>query len=213
MSTEDQHSTDHEPRIRDYRAADLSDLYDVCVRTADGGGDARGYYDTDELIGDIFAAPYAVLEPAFAFVLEDQDRVVGYIVGTADTERFAAAYRDRWIPQRADRYPALGGDPVTPTERMISLHQHPERMIVPGLAAYPAHLHIDLLPAYQRRGYGRALMDRLLAALAAAGAPGVHLGVPKANTAALAFYARLGFSPLPVQDPGDVTIMGRSTVD
>lgn len=211
VSSADQHRTTAQPHIRPFRDADLADLYDVCVRTADGGGDARGHYDTDELMGDIFAAPYAVLEPALTFVLEDGGRVVGYILGTADTERFAGSYRDRWIPQRADRYPPLDRDPVTPTERMISLHQHPERMILPALAGYPAHLHIDLLPAYQRRGYGRALMDRLLSALAAAGAPGVHLVVLTANTAALAFYARLGFSQLNVPDLDEVTVLGRTT--
>ncbi len=29
---------------------------------------------------------------------------------------------------------------------MVDLHHRPERMLLPELAAYPAHLHIDLLP-------------------------------------------------------------------
>lgn len=200
------------PTIRNYRESDLAQVYDVCVLTAAAGGDARGMYTSDELMGDIFAGPYVVLEPELAFVLEDQGRVVGYVVGTADTGRFAAAYRQHWIPRLADRYPPTDTTPVTPSEHMIFLHHNPERMVAPELAAYPAHLHIDLLPAYQRRGLGRQLMARELAALAAAGAPRVHLGMASSNTSARAFYARLGFLELDVPDPGGTTMyLGRAT--
>ena len=58
----------------------------------------------------------------------------------------------------------------------------PERMILPELVDYPAHLHIDLLPGYQRAGHGRALMTRLLASLAGKGVSAVHLGMVTANT-------------------------------
>ena len=54
--------------IRPYREADLGAVYDVCVRTADGGADARGYR-SDDLMPDLFAGPYVFLEPDFAFVL------------------------------------------------------------------------------------------------------------------------------------------------
>ena len=36
--------------IRPYREADLGAVYDVCVRTADGGADARGKYRSDDLL-------------------------------------------------------------------------------------------------------------------------------------------------------------------
>ncbi|MBE2212416.1 MAG: GNAT family N-acetyltransferase, partial [Opitutaceae bacterium] len=62
--------------------------------------------------------------------------------------------------------------------------------------AYPAHLHIDLLPVLQGRGVGRRLMDAFLGALRVRGVPGVHLGVSTANPGAIAFYERLGFACL-----------------
>ena len=49
--------------IRPYREADHAAVYDVCVRTADGGGDARGKYRSDDLMPDLFAGPYLFLEP------------------------------------------------------------------------------------------------------------------------------------------------------
>ena len=55
--------------IRGYRPSDRADVYDVCVRTAEAGGDARGMYRRDDFIPDVFAGPYLALEPegALAF--------------------------------------------------------------------------------------------------------------------------------------------------
>jgi GNAT superfamily N-acetyltransferase len=195
--------------IRRYEERDLAAVYDVCVRTADGGGDARGMYRSDDLMPDLFAGPYLFLEPDFAFVLDDGDRAVGYVVGTPDTAAFARAYRDRWIPRLADRYPVPPSPAVTPDDEMLTLHYRPERMLWPELSSYPAHLHIDLLPPFQQAGYGRRLMETFFAAAARAGAAGVHIVVMAGNAPALGFYDRLGFTRLPVDDPDPVVYLGR----
>nr|WP_208383555.1 GNAT family N-acetyltransferase [Modestobacter marinus] len=197
--------------IRPYRRTDRAAVYDVCVRTADAGGDARGRWSTDDLMPDLFAGPYVDLEPDRAFVLDDGERVVGYVLGTADTAGFVPAWRSRWLPRLADRYPAPTGPPQTPEERMVSMLHRPERMLVPELAAYPAHLHIDLLPEVQGAGWGRALIEVFCAAVAGAGAAGVHLGVDPANTRALGFYARLGFTPVAVPALPGAVFLARPT--
>ena len=199
------------PAIRRYRPSDLDAVYDICLRTADGGADASGMYVDDRLVGDIFAAPYVTLEPQHAHVLDDgTGAAVGYVLGTADTATFARRYRDEWLPATAGRYPEPADPPVTPSDVMLSLHLHPERMVVPDLADYPAHLHIDLLPEWQGQGFGRLLMGAFLAGVHAAGALKVHLGVMPGNTAARAFYDRLGFHEIPVENP-DVFYLGRDT--
>jgi ribosomal protein S18 acetylase RimI-like enzyme len=91
---------------------------------------------------------------------------------------------------------------------MTALHHRPERMLVPGLDGYPAHLHIDLLPAYQGRGHGRRLVERFAAAAGTAGATGVHVAMVTANVRARGFYDRLGFGVLPVPEPGPLTYLG-----
>ncbi len=198
-------------QIRTYRTEDRSSLYDICVRTADAGGDARGMWASDDLMPDLFAAPYAELAPHLAFVLEDAGQVVGYVVGTSDTPSFVRAYRERYIPQLLARYPVPQGAPSTPEEHMVALHHSPERLLLPELTDYPAHLHIDLLPSHQGAGYGRALMVRMLTALAADGAPAVHVGMLTVNTGARLFYDRLGFHEIDVPDPGPITYLGRAT--
>ena len=130
------------PAIRPYHPEDLAAVYDICVRTGDAGGDARGKYYSDDLIPDVFAGPYVYLEPGFAFVLDHQHQPVGYVIGTPDTAAFARGYRERWIPRLADRYPVPPDPPLTPDEEMLALHYRPERLLWPGLPAYPAHLHI-----------------------------------------------------------------------
>ncbi|MEV1045950.1 GNAT family N-acetyltransferase [Streptomyces sp. NPDC049916] len=197
--------------LRPYRPEDREALFDICVRTGHEGGDARHLYPDHDLLPSIFAAPYAVLEPDLAFVVEDGGRAVGYVLGTADTPSFVARYRAEWLPGLADRYPAPVREPATPTEAMTSLMHDPERMLLPELAAYPAHLHIDLLPEHQRAGHGRRLITAFLAALHSRGVPAVHLSMVTANTGARAFYDSVGFHPIPVHDPGPLTYLGRST--
>ncbi|PRX03315.1 UNVERIFIED_ORG: acetyltransferase (GNAT) family protein [Actinomadura viridilutea] len=199
------------PVIRPYRPGDRAAVYDVCVRTAHLGGDSRHIYPDPDLMPSIFAGPYLHLEPDLAFVLDNGERAVGYILGTADTAAFVEAFRASWLPTLVDRFPLPDGPPSTPSEEMIDLMHHPERMLVPEVEDYPAHLHIDLLPAYQRQGHGRALMRTFLDALRRKGVANVHLAMVTANTPARAFYDRLGFHEIPVPDPGPLTYLGRST--
>jgi GNAT superfamily N-acetyltransferase len=94
---------------------------------------------------------------------------------------------------------------------MVHLLHHPEHMIVAELAGYPAHLHMNLLPGFQRQGHGRGLMETFLAAAHSAGATRVYLAMLTANVKARAFYDRLGFAELAVKDPGPLTYLGRAT--
>lgn len=199
--------------LRPYRPEDRDALFDICVRTGHEGGDSRHLYPDPDLLPNIFAAPYVVLEPELAFVVEDGGRAVGYIVGTADTASFVARYRTEWLPGLTGRYPApvQPQDPATPAEMMTGLMHDPERMVLPELDGYPAHLHIDLLPSHQRYGYGRALMETFVGTLHRQGVPAVHLSMLTSNTAARAFYDRVGFHEIAVPDPGPVTYLGRST--
>ncbi|KQV14605.1 MULTISPECIES: GNAT family N-acetyltransferase [unclassified Kitasatospora] len=201
-----------EPFVRPYRPSDRARLAEICVRTAHEGGDSSAIHPDPELMPTIFAYPYVQLEPELAFVLDDgAGTAVGYVLGTVDTAAFARRFRSEWIPSVAGRYPSPDGPASTPSEEMIGLLHTPERMVHAELAGYPAHLHIDLLPPWQGRGHGRALMRTLLDALHRRGTPAVHLCMVQANTAARAFYDRLGFSPLPVPDPGPVWYLGRTT--
>ncbi|GAA3385505.1 GNAT family N-acetyltransferase [Cryptosporangium minutisporangium] len=198
-----------EPLIRPYGDADLDAVRDICIRTGHEGGDARPLYPDPTIFPTAFSDPYVAFEPELAYVVDDGERAVGYIVGTADTRAFVKRYRGEWLPSVADRWPLTDG--TSRTDGLVRLLHDPERMLHPELDEYPAHLHIDLLPEYQGRGLGRALMARFLRALAAQDVLAVHLGMVPTNTAARAFYDRLGFHEIAVPDPS-TTYLGRSTV-
>jgi len=84
--------------IRSYHPADRAGLDNVCIRTAAAGEDATDDYVDPGILPEIFAAPYAVLEPGLAFVVEDNGEVVGYVLGTADTPTFVRRFREEWLP-------------------------------------------------------------------------------------------------------------------
>jgi ribosomal protein S18 acetylase RimI-like enzyme len=185
--------------IRRYRDSDWAAVYDVCVETADAGRSTRGRYRADDLVPDVFAGPYLFLEPEHAYVLDDGGRAVGYVLGTADTPGYVAAYRERWLPRLSTRYQPPSGLPVTEEEQRLDAMFHPERRLRPELVPHPAHLHINLLAGYRGAGHGRELISTFLASVAAAGAASCHLGVRPANVDARRFYARVGFRPIEVR--------------
>lgn len=198
--------------IRPYRPSDRDDLYDVCLRTAAAGDDATPLYQHDpELLGDVYAGPYAVLEPDFTFVVDNGERVTGYVLGTPDTAGYVTAFRERWLPAAGAKHPEPAHQPVTPAEFTAWFLHHPEETIQPHLADHPAHLHIDLLPQSRGQGLGRRLITTVLGAFRRAGAPGVHLAVSRTNTDGIAFFERLGFRELPGQTVPPVLYLGRST--
>lgn len=196
--------------VRPYLPADRDDILDVCVRTGHRGGDASGIYDEDRLLPMVYADPYLQREPELAFVVDDGNRVLGYILGTADTPGFADWYRQVWIPQCAG---AIGDPTSASTRNLLAAHQDPGRLLHPQLSGYPAHLHIDLLPQTQGSGLGRALMEVFLEGLRASGVPAVHLAMSADNERAGHFYRRLGFTEISVGGNTETIFYGRQITE
>lgn len=73
------------PEIRPASPADLDACYEISLATAFEGGDASHLYADRRLMGHIYVAPYLLLAPTLAFVVEDRCGVAGFAVGTADT--------------------------------------------------------------------------------------------------------------------------------
>lgn len=188
-------------RLRPFRRGDEEDLADVCLRTGDGGADATALYRSPGLLADIFVLPYAARHPESAFVIDDGERVRGYIVCAPDTAAFERWFRFEWWPPRAEAHRATAGHS---DKDAVMLRYAAEVGVrpVPFVDEYPAHLHIDLLPEAQASGWGRKLIDALLQHLRARGVPGLQLTAGAGNEGAVAFYRHLGFSQLRSQDAG-----------
>jgi ribosomal protein S18 acetylase RimI-like enzyme len=192
------------PRLRPYRSADHDAVYDICARTGAAGEDATGLLRDPALLGHVYAGPYVELAPDLAFVVEDDDGVGGYVIGAADTSEFQDRLEREWWPGLRRRYPSFRTDgDATFDDLLIALMHSPARAPADLVAAYPSHLHIDLLPRLQGQGWGRRLIDTLVERLRASGSHGLHLGVATANTKAQAFYRAVGFTAL---DDDGVTV-------
>ncbi len=192
--------------VRPYRPSDLPALYDICLKTADNGADGTHLYSDPRLVGDIFAAPYAALEPGHAFVAEDAEGVAGYILGAPDTRAFEARLQAQWWPDLRERYADTAEVPSWQRTReqwdAYYIH-HPPQNPQPVVDAAPAHLHIDLLPRLQGKGVGKQLMDRFLLSVGGR----AHLGCQALNTRAQRFYEVYGFRRLEGVGPKSVVWM------
>ena len=75
---------------------------------------------------------------------------------------------------------------------------------------YPAHLHINIAPAYRSRGVGAQLVAAFAARASAAGSPGMHVVTGK-QARNVSFYTRCGFSQVgaTVWNGSDIVFLGR----
>ena len=185
--------------IRPYHPSDLYALYRVCLLTGDSGADASQLYHDPELLGHLYVAPYAVLEPDVCFVLSHDGTPCGYILGTRDSAAFSARCERDWFPVLRARYPLPAPDDMSPDADLIR-HIHAGHRPHPDLADYPAHLHIDLLPIAQGQGMGRQLVRTFTNQLRALQVPAVYLGVGTRNTRAIGFYSHVGFHQIQAHD-------------
>lgn len=181
--------------IREAIESDAVFLSKICLLTADAGKSAESLHDYEELPGLIFAVPYVKLPKTWGFVLEDGSTggVVGYVLGTTDTRYFEQYAREHWWPPLAEKYSKQ--NVTKPADaKYISMLQNMFTASDPCIKFSPAHLHINILEQYQRKGWGRKLINTALEHLKREGLEAVWLGFGRGNEAARKFYTRLGFN-------------------
>lgn len=189
--------------IRLAHPQDKPRLRDICLQTGNSGQDASSDFGHKELLADFYLAPYLESDPAFAFVLEEGGAVNGYAVGALDSIAFSLFMEDHYLPPLRKKYAAVSDGFNLLELEVWQLINSKFEVREQLLGKFPSHLHIDLLPVAQGRGYGKQLMETLCSAFSATGSPGVHLGVSEKNIRALHFYQKMGFQ---VQSEEDGTI-------
>lgn len=188
-----------DPILRVARPEDAPAAYHVCMRTGNYGGEGEPFFREDpDCLGRIFVGPYLAFEPALSLVVEDEEGVCGYALGALDSRTFFKRYETEWRPSLCAQFPAPTGDPATWTrvQEVHGWYHHPDYFTPEPYGEYPSHLHIDLLPRVQGRGYGRRMLGWVMDRLIERGSPGAHLGMNMLNTPAHGFYQRLGFKEL-----------------
>lgn len=168
-------------KIRSFEEKDRENCREICLKTATD----PQYVKSKELVCLLYCDYYLDNEPDNCFVLaDDEDSAIGYILSA----------EDHWAYDQ-------GMKPYLKKVRKLSFGQwlaHVVANLSDRLMAkkYPAHLHIDILPEGQRKGFGTELIKTLEDHLKEKGVKGVLLGVGGLNTGAHRFYERNGYTLL-----------------
>ena len=201
--------------LRPYAPGDLEALYAVSLATADAGTDASRLYQDRHIVGSIYSAPYAALEPDLVMVAADEEGVGGFVLGAVDTVTWEARLERSWWPQLRRQYPMPGPEVRVggaPDQRRISMIHNPERVPEQIAREFPAHLHLNLAPRLQGRGAGTRLFQAWLRLANEHGASAMHVAVNRANARAMAFWGKMGFRSVTLPEPseGRTLWMGRN---
>jgi ribosomal protein S18 acetylase RimI-like enzyme len=191
---------------RPYATHDRQAVGEILYRTGFQGEDlaGTGRFNDRRLFMLVHTECYVRYHPRDAFVAYDKadGRVVGYVLGAPDSAAHDILFRRRMVWRIATR------------SLLVSWWKHPEsfrqvRMWAklqsdeasPYYASYPAHLHIDILPEYQRMGIGESLMRLFEERMRSHGVAGIHLITSNRNLKALSFYRKIGYALLE-ESPG-----------
>lgn len=168
-------------RVEPYTPGHREELRAVCIASASER--AR----TDEVHARFTLLMYcdAYLDRGTAFMLLDADDVArGYVLCAESI----AAWKGDFAPY-LERIRELGPEYEARAQEELDFYES-------VADRFPAHLHIDIQEEYTGAGYGRKLIETLLATLRAHGVPGVVFGVAAANERAVGFYRHMGFELL-----------------
>ena len=168
--------------VRAYVAKDRDAVESICLATADTRL-AKNKLMRDALL-DCFCRWYLTNEPENCFVaLDGQDQPIGYILCAEDFARWESSFMK-----------SLHGLLKNPVSKLMG--RATVDSLRPYSTDYPAHLHIDILPAYQRQGIGGQLLNALCDHLREINIPGVMLSVAKDNEKGVGYYQKHGFELL-----------------
>jgi ribosomal protein S18 acetylase RimI-like enzyme len=144
-----------------------------------------------EMLALRWIRPYLVTEPQNCFALEHPGtrRAVGYILCASDTIAYGNEFEISYLPNLQDRFEALKKQSFRYLEenRKLLFFSRNQNIGFDG-TDYPAHLHINILPEYQRFGYGGLLLSAYEENLRSRGVRGYHLITGANNTKGIAFY-------------------------
>jgi ribosomal protein S18 acetylase RimI-like enzyme len=177
--------------IRTARLEDEPDLIEICHIT--GNTRVEPY-----LFGLRWCLDYLWHDTENCFVAVDlrTNEVVGYIIGTLDSVAQVKRFNAVMLPRIKRHFKHIRNKTIHDFSFYLTNRFINQGALNESFAEYPAHLHINLLPEYQRGGIGGQLLSAYEDNLREKHIPGYHLGVAASNQGGISFYRKQGLDQL-----------------
>uniref|UniRef100_I3JSV3 Protein O-GlcNAcase n=1 Tax=Oreochromis niloticus TaxID=8128 RepID=I3JSV3_ORENI len=201
--------------IRPYFPKDETAVYKICKEMYCEGMEDVPFSDDDpDLIGDRLVGGLLTLSSDYGFVLEDDEGICGYALGTVDVKPFIKKCKLSWIPFMQEKYhkPDCDKD-LTEAEKMIlTFHEEEEGLPDSFLSNFPSLIKVDIHAKVTDPSVAKSMMGCLLSSLKANGSRGAFCKVRQTDKRMLDFYSKLGCFEVAKMEgfPKDIIIMGRS---
>lgn len=184
------------PTLRAYHPSDRAGVEAVCIATGLSGRLPDLYCDA-ELFAKIWLSPFLEGEPDSCWVVEDQGRIVGYLVGSARPGFMARAIWCLWpyLGKALGRWARGSYRHHPPSGRFLRWLCLRSWQETPSAPPGAGNFHFNLLPEYQGRGtLGADLGHQFLNHLRQKGVSWFYIHVFVAHwLRGYGFYRRLGF--------------------
>jgi len=160
----------------------------------------ESFFRDRDLVADLVTRYYTDFDSGSTWVAQRESEIVGYLTGCLNTRRQLRVTGWRIVPRALLAAIGRGILAQRETWRMLgamlkTLKRGGPRKPVP-LDRFPAHVHINLLPAARGHHAGRQLMEKFFAQAKQASAPGIHASVRADNESGCEFFQRMGFVEL-----------------
>jgi Acetyltransferases len=168
--------------IRRFKEKDREQVEQICIATAPEM--AKKNELLQNAILNVFCYYYIEQEKENCFVVEnDENEAVGYV--------FCAKDFHTWEQKFEKIYLKGIENPIAESIGKATING-----LKPFAEEYPAHLHIDIHPDYQKKGLGTKLIDALKIHLDEHHVKGLMLSVGIDNEKGKNFYRKYGFTEL-----------------
>lgn len=187
-------------RIRRYAPFDRAAIRAICCDTANRGEPLDPLLSDRELAADLLTRYYTDDDPTATWVAGVGGRVIGYLTGCLDTQRYEQLMSRRVVPQAVME--AIGRGALASSQAWRFVGAGLQTWVRGGfgphapLKRFPAHLHVNIRQGFRGQEVGRRLVERFVLQARTAGVDGVHARVRGDNPAACRFFEALGFRAL-----------------
>ena len=185
--------------IRAYEPTDEKDVVEICYRTGFLGETLEGIgrFEDKYLFALLFCLYYLWFEKENCFVSVDPNgKICGYIMGSKNTTIQQFEFFKKMVPRILARLftHTLFVSPKTFGTCVLFvlslLFGFKEKNFE---EKYPAHLHINISPEYQKAGLGSMLLSALEYKMVEDRVKGIHLLTSDSNFKAVPFYLKHGY--------------------